>query len=157
MMKNIKIIQTKKSRYQSGAISKLMLMMVIGAVGYGAYYAKSKGYLNKNSISTVKSTVTQYKEKLSNSFSDNEDFAGYGVQIMATTQLDQAKTVMGDFANDGYSAFVVANKKKGRTFYKVRLGPYEHKPEAQAIKDKVKRRYPKSPYVKTSFVIFKPE
>jgi len=142
---------------QHGAISKLMLFMIIGAIGYGIYHAKNKGFINKGSIGTVTSQVNQYSAKIKNSFSLDDNFAGYGVQIMATTQLDQAKSVMEDFANDGYSAFVVANRKKGRTYYKVRLGPYDHKPEAQAIKDKVKRRYPGSPYVKSSFVIYKPE
>ncbi len=142
---------------QRGAISKLMLFIIIGTVAYGVYYAKRKGFINKAAIGTVSSTVSQYSSKLKRSFSGNTDFAGYGVQIMATTQLDQAKSVMEDFANDGYSAFVLANRKKGRTFYKVRLGPYANKPEAQAIKDKVKRRYPGSPYVKSSFVIYKPE
>lgn len=142
---------------QQGVVSKLMLFIIIGAVAYGVYYAKNKGFINKVSLGTVTSTVSQYRSKIKNTFSSNDDFAGYGVQIMATTQLDQAKTVMEDFANDGYSAFVVANRKKGRTYYKVRLGPYGHKPEAQAIKDNVKRRYPGSPYVKSSFVIYKPE
>ena len=75
---------------------------------------------------------------------------------MATKQLDRAKTVMNDFARDGCSAFVVANQAKGRTLYKVRLGPYSHKPEAIAVQDKVVRRYPNNPYVKSSLVIYKP-
>ncbi len=154
----MKIKTNQNSQYsQQGAISKVMLFMIIGVVGYGVYYAKNKGLINKASINTVTSTVSQYSTKIKKRFSHDDDFAGYGVQIMATTQLDQAKSVMEDFAHDGYSAFVVANKQKGRTYYKVRLGPYSHKPEAQAIKDKVKRRYPGSPYVKSSFVIYKPE
>ncbi len=146
-----------KINKQQGAVSKFMLMMIIGAVGYGLYYAKNKGFITKNAISSVSSNVSHYGSKISSRFSSNGDYIGYGVQIMATTELGQATSVMDDFADDGYSAFVVASKNKGRTFYKVRLGPYEYKPEAQAIKDKVKRRYPSSPYLKTSFVIYKPE
>ena len=86
----------------------------------------------------------------------SDTYSGYGVQLMATQQLDQAKTVMNDFARDGYSAFVIASNKKGRTLYKVRLGPYSYKPEALAVKDKVVRRYPNNPYVKSSLVIYKP-
>ena len=140
-----------KTNQQQGAVSKFMLMMIIGAIGYGLYYAKDKGLITKNSISSVSSKVSHYRSKISSRFSSNSDFIGYGVQVMATTQRDQATSVMADFADDGYSAFVIASKNKGRTFYKVRLGPYEYKPEAQAIKDKVKRRYPGSPYLKTSF------
>lgn len=75
---------------------------------------------------------------------------------MATQQLEQAKALMNDFARDGYSAYVLASKNKGRTYYKVRLGPYSHRPEALAIQDKVVRRYPQNPYVKSSLVIYKP-
>lgn len=146
-----------KTNKQQGAVSKFMLMMIVGAIGYGLYYAKDKGFINKNAISSVSSKVSDYGSRIGSRFSRNGDFTGYGVQVMATTERNQATSVMEDFADDGYSAFVVASENRGRTFYKVRLGPYEYKPEAQAIKDKVKRRYPRNPYLKTSFVIYKPE
>ncbi len=143
-----------KYSQQAGRISKFMLMLIIGGIVFGAYTAKKKGMLSSktitSSVSSIKSTFTPSPS--------NEDYIGYGVQLMATTQLDQAKELMNDFASDGYSAFVLAsNTKKGRTYYKVRLGPYAHRSEALAIKDKVVQRYPKSPYVKSSLVIFKPE
>jgi len=93
----------------------------------------------------------------SNEFSSsNDSYSGYGIQLVATKQFDQAKGIMNDFSRDGYSAFVLESKAKGRTLYKVRLGPYAHKPEAVAVKDKVARRYPNNPYVKSSLVIYKP-
>ena len=134
---------------QTGGISKLALIMIIGAVGYGGYIAKNKGLISVEKVTSLVSSV-------SSKFSANKDFSGYGVQLMATQQLEQAKTVMNDFARDGYSAFVVATQAKGRTLYKVRLGPYNHKPEAVAIRDKVVHRYPQNPYVKSSLVIYKP-
>ena len=135
---------------QTGSIlSKLMLMIVIGGVGYGAYIANDKGLINAKKFTSLKSTI-------SNKFSGSDSFKGYGVQLMATKQFDQAETVMNDFARDGYSAFVLASQSKGRAIYKVRLGPYSHKPEAVAVKDKVVRRYPQNPFVKTSLVIYKP-
>ncbi len=134
---------------QTGGISKLALIMIIGAVGYGGYVAKNKGLISVEKATSLVSSV-------SSKFSAKQNFSGYGVQLMATQQLDQAKTVMNDFARDGYSAFVLASQTKGRTLYKVRLGPYSHKPEAVAIQDKVVRRYPESPYVKSSLVIYKP-
>ena len=137
---------------QTGAISKLMLLVIISAVGYGAYFANKKGLITTDSISSMKTRV-------SSAFSDadiNSAYTGYGIQLMATQQLGHATTVMNDFARDGYSAFVVASKAKDHTIYKVRLGPYSHKPEAVAIKDKVIRRYPNNPYVKSSIVIYKP-
>jgi hypothetical protein len=134
---------------QTGGINKLALIMIIGAVGYGAYIAKNKGLISIDKATSLVSSV-------SSKFSTNQNFSGYGVQLMATQQLDQAKTVMNDFARDGYSAFVLASQSKGRTYYKVRLGPYNQKPEALAIRDKVVQRYPQNPYVKSSLVIYKP-
>ncbi len=143
-----------KHSKQAGRISKLMLMLIIGGIVFGAYTAKKKGMLSSktitSSVSSIKSTFTASPS--------NDDYIGYGVQLMATRQLDQAKELMNDFASDGYSAFVLASdSSKGRTYYKVRLGPYAHRSEALAIKDKVVQRYPKSPYVKSSLVIYKPE
>jgi len=138
------------AKKQIGGVSKFMLMLIIGGIGYGAYYAKDKGLISADSLSSMASNV-------SSKFSGGSDeFSGYGIQLMATRQLNQAKTLMNDFARDGYSAFVLSSKTKGRTIYKVRLGPYSHKPEAVAIKDKVIRRYPENPYVRSSLVIYKP-
>jgi hypothetical protein len=137
---------------QKGGISKLMLMVIIGGIGYGGYIANKKGLITADSVSSMTS-------RISSSFSEgvsNGTYSGYGIQLMATKQLNQATSVMNDFARDGYSAFVVASKARGRTIYKVRLGPYSHKPEAVAVKDKVVRRYPNNPYVRSSLVIYKP-
>ena len=135
---------------QAGGVSKFMLMLIIGGIGYGTYIANKKGLVSSSSISSMTSSI-------GNKFSgDSSSYNGYGIQLMATSQLDQAKSLMNDFANDGYSAFVLASEAKGRTLYKVRLGPYMHKPEAVAVQDKVIRRYPSNPYVKSSLVIYRP-
>jgi len=141
----------KLLRKQAGGISKFMLMIIIGGLGYSAYFANKKGLINIDSISSITTTM---KTSISNTFSG--DFTGYGIQLMATTELEQAKIVMNDFARDGYTAFVLESNAKGRSIYKVRLGPYSRKPEAVAVQDKVIRRYPRNPYVKSSLVIYKP-
>ena len=127
-----------------------MLVLIIGGIAYGAYLAKSKGIINKESISKISNKISNFASQ------STSDYSGYGIQLMATRQLKQAKALMNDFANDGYSAFVIKSQAKGRTLYKVRLGPYSHKPEAVAVKDKVVRRYPGNPYVKSSLIIYKP-
>lgn len=138
------------SKQMGSVLSKLMLMVVVGGIGYGAYIANNKGLISAEKLTSLKSSI-------SNKLSTRDSFKGYGVQLMATKQRDQAEMVMNDFARDGYSAFVLASQSKGRTIYKVRLGPYSHKPEAVAVKDKVVRRYPQNPFVKTSLVIYKPD
>jgi hypothetical protein len=134
-MKNNKLLSK-----QIGGISTLMLLIIIGGIGFGAYFANKKGLIKGDSISSITSSM---KSSFSSTFAD--DFTGYGIQLMATTELDQAKIVMNDFARDGYSAFVLESKAKGRSIYKVRLGPYSYKPEAVAVQDKVIRRYPSNP------------
>ncbi|PID45666.1 MAG: hypothetical protein CSB47_07700 [Proteobacteria bacterium] len=90
-----------------------------------------------------------------NPFGESKDeFAGFGVQVIATTNLAEAKRVMNKFASDGYPAFVVKNSQRGSPLYLVRLGPYSRS-EAIAINDKIKRRYKKSVYVRDSFVVYR--
>lgn len=141
----------RKPLSKQTGVSKLLLLIVISGIGYGSYIANQKGILTYAKVSSLTKSVSS---KIS---AKNDDFKGYGIQLMATQQLEQAKTLMNDFARDGYSAFVLKSSNKGRTLYKVRLGPYTHRPEAEAIKDKVVQRYPQNPYVKTSLVIYKPE
>lgn len=145
----------KNSRRQLGGTSWFILALIVGGISFGAYAAKNNGLISVNSNSTIASISTSVT-RLFSSYTSDSDYSGYGIQLMATRQLGQAKSLMKDFAQDGYSAFVLSSKAKGRTIYKVRLGPYSHKPEAVAIKDKVIRRYPNNPFVKTSLVIYKP-
>ncbi len=144
----------KRLSEQTGSINKFLMILIIGGLGYGAFIAKNKGLISLNKTQTF---VSNLSSKISGKSANSSDsHTGYGVQLMATKQLDQAKIVMNDFARDGYSAFVIASQARGRTVYKVRLGPYSHKPEAVAVQDKVVRRYPNNPYVRTSLVIYKP-
>lgn len=151
-IKGTKMNNNKRLSKQAGGVSKIMLIMIVAGLGYSAYLAEKKGLISRDSISSMTSTVSS---TFSNSFSNN-GYKGYGIQLMATRELVQAKSLMNDFARDGYSAFVIESQTKGRSIYKVRLGPYSHKPEAVAIQDKVVRRYPGNPFVKASLVIYKP-
>ncbi|MEH6455026.1 MAG: SPOR domain-containing protein [Cocleimonas sp.] len=144
----------KRLSKQTGAINQLLMIFIIGGLGYGAFIAKNKGLISLDKTQTF---VSNLSDKVSGkSTSGSSDFSGYGVQLVATKQLEQAKGIMNDFARDGYSAFVVASASDNSRLYKVRLGPYTHKPEAIAVQDKVVRRYPNNPYVKSSLVIYKP-
>ena len=133
---------------QRGEINGFMVVVIIIGMVYGISQLKS----NNIGSDSIRKAGSFFSIKVNN----DDGYKGYGLQLMATKQLAAAKSLMNDFAKDGYSAFVVATPTKGRTLYKVRLGPYSHKPEALAIKDKVVRRYPNNPYVKSSLVIYKP-
>lgn len=146
-------MNNKKSyKRQTGSISKIFTILILGGLGYSVFIAKNQGIISfdktQDFLSNLSSTVSE-------NISNTNNFSGYGIQLLATQELKQARLIMDDFARDGYSAFVLASKANGQTLYKVRLGPYTHKPEAVAIQTNVVNRYPNSPYAKDSLVIYK--
>lgn len=133
---------------QHGGALKTILIVLVGLVLMGLGY---KYLERKNFYGFSTKTITSPIQKI-NPFKD--DFTGFGVQVVATTSLSEAKKVMNKFALDGYSSFIVQTSQRGSPLYLVRLGPYS-RAEAIAVNDKIKRRYKKSPYVRKSFVIFR--
>ena len=130
-------------------IGKLALILILSIIAVVGYYTFKKRTTIYNKVSTIATQVTE-------TIVSEPDYTGYGVQLMASRDLKQAKLLMNDFAKDGYSAFVLASNLRGSPIYKVRIGPYVYRPESLAIKDKLKRRYPKNRYVKKSIVIYRP-
>jgi hypothetical protein len=136
--------------YQKGA-SNLVIGLLVAAIAFlGLLYLKSRGIISMpTSISNAATTINQ----TINPFSD--DYSGYGVQISASHYLDDAKDVMQKFADAGYSSFVVSSQIRGSTIYQVRLGPYTHRAEAKAIKDKIRRRFPHNRNIRKSFIVYR--
>lgn len=133
---------------QDGLAIKSILIFLVGLVLLGLGYK----YLERNNFYGFNTkTITSPIQNI-NPFKD--DFSGFGVQVVATTSLTEAKKVMNKFALDGYSSFIVQISQRGNPLYLVRLGPYT-RAEAIAVNDKIKRRYKRSPYVRKSFVIFR--
>jgi len=143
------IKELKMKKIQSGKISKLLIALIAIGTIFGLFYA----YKQKNQIINQVSSITN---RVTETIISEPSYTGYGVQLMASWELKQAEQLMNDFARDGYSAFVLRGQMRGRSIYKVRIGPYAYRSEALAIKDKLKRRYPKNRYVKSSIVIFLP-
>lgn len=133
---------------QNGIAIKTILLLLVGLVLLGLGY---KYLERKNFYGFSTKTITA---PIKNIIPFKEDFSGFGVQVVATTSLTEAKKVMNKFALDGYSSFIVQTSQRGSPLYLVRLGPYT-RAEAIAVNDKIKRRYKKSPYVRKSFVIFR--
>lgn len=148
MLKKIPNLSLK--HYQRGA-SNFVIGILITALGFlGFAYLNNRGIISlPSSISNVATSINQ----TINPFSDS--YAGYGVQISASHRLDDAKVVMQRFADAGYSSFVVSSTIRGGTMYQVRLGPYSQRAEARAIKDKVKRRFPRNRNVRKSFIVYR--
>ena len=135
------------SRQAGIAFSKILLILVsLVLLALVLRWVHQNDYFGINT-----STITAPIQKI-NPFKD--EFEGFGVQVVATTSLAEAKKVMNKFALDGYSSFIVETSQRGSPLYLVRLGPYS-RAEAIAINDKIKRRYKRSPYVRDSFVVYR--
>lgn len=134
---------------QAGKAGKMVLLMLFGFIVVAGYFMYKKK-------TTIYSKVTSIASRVTDTIISEPSYTGYGVQLMASRHKGQAIELMNDFARDGYSAFVLETYLRGRPIYKVRIGPYVHRPEALAIKDKLKRRYSRNRYVKKSIVIFRP-
>lgn len=148
MPKNTSNLSLK--HYQKGA-SNLVISLLIAAIAFlGLLYLKSRNII---SVPTTISDVATSINQTVNPFSD--DYSGYGVQITASHYLNDAKAVMQKFADAGYSGFVVSSQIRGSTMYQVRLGPYSHRAEAKAIKDKIKRRFPNNRNIRKSFIVYR--
>lgn len=137
---------------QAGKTNKLLLAVIAIGLLFGGFFVYKK---RNQIINQVSSITTQITETV---ISDPEPvtYSGYGIQLMATRQFNQAERVMYDFARDGYSAFIVQGQTRRGAIYKVRIGPYPHRSEAIAIKDKLKRRYARNRYVRKSIIIKRP-
>ena len=61
----------------------------------------------------------------------------YFVQTGAYSSVEDAEAQRGKLALLGYSARIIEREQSGRTVHRVRLGPFEEKAEADAIKEKV--------------------
>ncbi len=135
------------SRQRGLAASKVLIIIVLIVLAALAY----KYVRDKNFFGFTTSSITNPIQSI-NPFTDG--YTGYGVQVVATSSLAEGKKVMNKFATDGYSAFIVETDQRGSPLYLVRLGPYS-RDEANAINDKIKRRYKRSPYVRDSFVVYR--
>jgi hypothetical protein len=145
------IKRTPLYRQRGLAASKvLMIILAIVLLALAYKYVRDKNFFGLTT-SSITSSIRSPIQSI-NPFSD--DYAGFGVQVVATTSLAEGKKVMNKFATDGYSAFIVETDQRGSPLYLVRLGPYS-KDEATAINDKIKRRYKRSPYVRDSFVVYR--
>ncbi len=145
-----KVISLSSKPYQKGASNLLIGVLVAAIALIGFLYLKSRGIISiPTSISNAATSINETINPFSN------DYSGYGVQISASHYLDDAKEVMNQFADAGYSAFVVSSEIRGSTVYQVRLGPYETREEANTIKNRIKRRFKRSKYVRKSFIVYR--
>lgn len=77
---------------------------------------------------------------------------GYVIQLIASSLSGKAESIKSEFASEGYKAFVNDSMIGGRQLYRVQLGPYASKSQAEGELNRMKRRYLSNPHVNAAFV-----
>jgi DedD protein len=63
------------------------------------------------------------------------------IQVFSSSDKAQADRIRSQLAGGGYSAYLSPVEKGGHTMYRVRLGPFSSKDDAQKVAEKVRKGY----------------
>jgi cell division septation protein DedD len=78
---------------------------------------------------------------------------GFSIQLVAITNKARAVAIKKQMIDEGYPAYVSTTMKEGRAFYRVRVGSYPDKAEAEQVQARMKRRYLQNTGVQNSIVV----
>lgn len=67
---------------------------------------------------------------------------GYAIQLIATKDRPKANTLRNQYASSGYRAFVNHNAVNQNGFYRVQIGPYPTRAEADNVLIQLRSHYP---------------
>jgi DedD protein len=73
--------------------------------------------------------------------------AGYAVQIAALNVRDEAEAIAKRLSSKGYAAYVLAPASGGPSIYRVRIGKFPSRREAESIAAKLKKEEQLNPWV----------
>jgi hypothetical protein len=82
------------------------------------------------------------------------DQRGFVVQLIASNSPDKAESIKNQYFADGYNAFVNDDLAQGygQPLYRVQIGPYMSKSEAENVLAQMRSRYPYDDLVKQGIV-----
>lgn len=63
------------------------------------------------------------------------------IQVFSSPEKDQAERIRGQLARGGQRAFLSPVEVAGRTMYRVRIGPFDSRSEAQKVAEQVRKGY----------------
>lgn len=63
------------------------------------------------------------------------------IQVFFSSDQEKARSLVAQLAGGGFPAFLSPVEVGGETMYRVRLGPYEQRPAAEAAAERVRRDY----------------
>ena len=72
---------------------------------------------------------------------------GLVVQVFASPNGVQAEKLLADLRDAGYQAFVLTTRVDGQTMHRVRIGPFQGRSQAEAVKRRVDKTYKVSSFI----------
>ena len=93
---------------------------------------------SKETDKIMKPPVAQSTTHNSTTVTNAVPVTSWSVQVTAFQSRDDATRMASDLAGQGYAAFVVSGKVKGKTWHRVRVGTYADKDEAMTALKKLK-------------------
>lgn len=63
------------------------------------------------------------------------------IQVFSTADVDQAESVKGRLVKGGHNAYLSPVQVGGRTMYRVRIGPFDSRDQAQKVAEQVRKGY----------------
>lgn len=63
------------------------------------------------------------------------------IQVFSTADVDQAESVRGRLVKGGHKAYLSPVQVGGRTMYRVRIGPFDSRDQAQKVAEQVRKGY----------------
>ncbi len=106
---------------------------------------------DKKKTASKKSNSNKHASAGSQSSSIPTD--GFSIQLLATGSESKANAVKDEMISEGYPAYTMSVIQNGKTLYRVRIGSYQDKADADEIQAKMKRRYLQNSNVQNSLVV----
>ena len=75
---------------------------------------------------------------------------GLVVQVFASPNGEQAQKLLGDLKQAGYQAFLSSTRIDGQTMHRVRIGPFQDRSQAEAVKRRVDKAYKVTSFITTN-------
>jgi cell division septation protein DedD len=112
----------------------------IGSTPNGALSATAKR-VSAADGSDVQAVAKSEKSKPRAHFADNADLSKkWSVQISATPAKDIADSLVQRLKTKGYDGYVVQADVKGQTYYRVRVGHFDARQEAESVRQSLSRQ-----------------
>jgi DedD protein len=85
--------------------------------------------------------VTTAPARTGHAAADSSSKGAYVIQVFSSADKTQADRIRAKLAGSGQKAYLSPIERGGRTMYRVRIGPFRSRGDAQTVADKVRKGY----------------